>query len=1102
MQLTFTRLLMVLLLSTSHLTLFAQKVNLSFNNQRMDIVLAEIRKQTKFDLLGDLNLINKSKPVTIHVKAIDVAQVLKTLSINEPFTLSLVDNTIVLKPNEAKNTSVMSLPLKAQDDYELTGFINKEEGGALAGATIENLTKKKTAQTDAKGFFTLQVSAADLLEVRMVGYSSKQVEVQGRKTLTIVLQVKIETMNDVVINGYYSRKKESMTGASTTITRKELEKNNNNNIFAIIQNIDPAFKLGERTVNGSNPNALPDISIRGTNSVGEYAVNAPLIIMDGFEVPIDRLYDLDVNRIESISILKDASSTILYGSRGGNGVVVIETRLPKEGKFTVTYEAKPSLTAVDLSAYHLMNGAEKLAYEKLAGIYTSTSTDIAYRERQQAVMDNIYTSRYLNVLGGVNTDWISQPVETNLSVAHSIRLEGGNGMVRYSIDGNYNDFKGAMKESGRRRAGAGFNLIYRIPNKITLRNYASFQSTNAYNSPYGKFNLYTQLNPYEKIYDENGELIVTYNDKFVESSRSLAYNPLYNASLSSRDYTNNTVINNAVSLEWFINKNFNFRAKGIVEKSFLDGAYYQSPKHTNFTGQPVALSGLYNLSNGKGFSYYFNSQLTYTQNIGKHALNATLIGELKDNNNQLTGYSLVGFADDQYISPSFALQFKPNSIPTYSNVPSRLIGTVLTGNYTYDSKYILEASYRIDGSSKFGANNRFSSFWSTGLGYNLHNEQFMKGGFFSLLKLYANVGVNGSDNFSADMTSTSYTIDADNLYHQLIGLGYANEGNSDLSWPLIKSVSAGVDSKFWDGRINFNVAVYQKTTSRMIAKISVAPSLGIPGNAYFENLGKTQNIGFESSVNIRVYQHPANEIAWYVGGSAVRNNSKLLQISDALKALNNANNIADANGIYKQSVYYQEGESLNNIKGVRSLGIDPNSGREVFLTKSGQVTYNWNANDIVIIGNTEPKLFGTVNTAFNYKRFNVQAYFNYALGGDIYNQTLVNKVENVNPKYNADVRVLEDRWKKPGDLAQFKAITDQTKTLLSSRFAQAENYLQFSSLNINYDFGRKLLSKYKLERLRLNLSMNDIWRMSTVSMERGTDYPFARTLNFGLMIQF
>lgn len=1097
------KIMLLLLLLLSPALLFAQKVSLSFKNQKMELVLAEIRKQTKLDVLGDLTLIRKSKPVSINANGANLTEVLKTLSVDQPFTLALVDNTIVLTPNEQKKVSGPNPSMTAEQQlYELTGSVKEDTGLPVIGASVEVLGKKRTTQTDAKGFYKINVEAGDELEIRMLGFNTQRVAVQNKKVLHIVLEAKTESMKDVVITGYFARKKESMTGASTTITRQELEKYNNNNIFSIIRNIDPAFKLSDNTVNGSNPNALPDISIRGTNSVGEYAVNAPLIIMDGFEVPVDRLYDLDINRIESISILKDASSTILYGSRGGNGVVVIETRLPKDGKFTVTYEARPSVTMVDLSDYNLMNAAQKLEYEKLAGVYTSVSTDLAYKERQQAVMDNIYTSRKLNILSGVNTDWIAQPVETNMSIAHSLRLEGGNDQVRYSIDGNYNDFKGAMQQSGRKRAGAGFNLIYRIPNKITLRNYATFQSTKAYNSPYGKFSLYTQLNPYEKIYDENGDLIFTYNDQFLESAKSIAYNPLYNAALTSRDFTNNTVINNALSFDWYINKNFTFRAKGVIEKNFLDGEYYQSPKHTDFANQPIELSGLYNLSNGKGMSYYFNSQLTYIKVIDKHSLNATLIGEMKDTRNQLTNYTLVGFADDKYISPSFALQYKPNSIPDYTNNPSRLIGTVLTGNYTYDSKYVVEGSYRMDGSSKFGSNNRFSSFWSTGLGYNLHREKFMENSPFSLLKLFANVGVNGSDNFSADMTSTSYTINANNLYNKLIGLGYANEGNSNLSWPLIKSLSGGVETKFWDGAVNLNFSLYRKTTSRMIAKISVAPSLGIPSNAYFENLGKTQNVGFESSINLRLYNNLDKQISWYVGGSAVKNNSKLLQISDALKALNNANNVADANGIFKQTVYYQEGESLNNIKGVQSLGIDPNSGREVFLTRDGQVTYNWNANDIVIIGNTEPKLYGSLNTIFNYKRLNFQAYFNYSVGGDVYNQTLVNRVENVNPKYNADVRVLEDRWKNPGDVVQFKSISDQTKTLLSSRFAQRENFLQFSAININYDFGRKLLTKYKLERLRLNFSMNDVLRVSTVKMERGTDYPFARTLNFGLMVQF
>lgn len=185
-----------------------------------------------------------------------------------------------------------------------------------------------------------------------------------------------------------------------------------------------------------------------------------------------------------------------------------------------------------------------------------------------------------------------------------------------------------------------------------------------------------------------------------------------------------------------------------------------------------------------------------------------------------------------------------------------------------------------------------------------------------------------------------------------------------------------------------------------------------------------------------------------------------------------------------------------------SLGIDPASGRELFLTRDGNVSYQWDANDQKVIGDEEVKLFGNITSTFNYKRLSVQVLANYSLGGDVYNQTLMDKIENNSPYANADKRVLQERWKQPGDNANYKSISDHSTTQVSSRFVQKENFLRLSSININYDIPHAIISKYNLQRLRVNFSTNDVFRYSTVRMERGIEYPYARTYNFGVMVQF
>ncbi|QNR85152.1 SusC/RagA family TonB-linked outer membrane protein [Pedobacter riviphilus] len=1007
---------------------------------------------------------------------------------------------------------VVAFPAFSQTKV-ITGKVTAAEDGLpIPAASIKIPGTKIGTQTDVNGKYSIAIPpSAKSIEFSFLGFATVRENINARAVINISLKSDATGLNDVVVTGYYKRNKESFTGASTTITRKELEKFNTNNIFLLIQSVDPAFKVAQNNVKGSNPNVVPEISIRGIGSVGSN-VNTPLVILDGFQVSMERLYDLDINRIESITLLKDASATILYGSRGGNGVVIIETRLPKAGKFTVTYEARPTLTLVDLSAYNLMNANEKLTYEKLAGAYTFTNETVSdpfWTSDYQMKLDNLYAKRLIDVKSGVNTYWLSQPVTSSISTAHSLRIEGGNEEVRYSIDASYQDVKGAMKESGRKKYGAGFNLVYRIPNKISLRNYASLTGNNAYNSPYGSFSQYVNMNPYERIYDDSGQLISIYNkvgENFGNTFGGNVYNPLYNASLPYKDDSHSAIISNNLSLEWFALKDLKVDILATIEKQFDDSEKYISPLDTRFISVKAKEDkGSYVLTNGGAFRYEARLSLQYSKRIKKHQLNAVLAGELRASTVQKTIYSLTGFVDDRFVSPSLALKYATDTRPDYTETPERLLGIPFNIHYDYDNRFLLDLSSRIDGSSKFGKENRYGSFWSAGVGYNLHKEAFFENNIASQLRIYANVGENGNDSFSANMTSTSYQYSSNGVYNKQIVAQYTNQGNPSLTWPKVFQTDLGLQSKIFN-RIDLRFDWYNKVTNRMISQITTAPSLGFPNNSIFENLGKVRNRGFEISTSTLVTNNDRNNFSWYINLNVVSNRSKLLEISDELKKLNESNVVRDTIGgvanIVRPSVYFEQGQSMGVIRGGRSLGIDPANGREMFLTSGGQVTYNWNSNNQTIIGNTEPKIEGVLGTTLSYGRLSIQANFNYSLGGDVYNQTLVDRVENATPYLNVDKRVLDERWKQPGDLVNFKGISDNTVTQVSSRFVQRENYIRFSNLNINYDLGQGLLRKLKLQRVKFNLSTNDLFRISTVHMERGTDYPFSRTYNAGFLIQF
>ena len=1096
--------LTILMLISVHA--FAQNVTLKEQNTSIERVLEKMKREHGLDFIGDMSLFKRAKPVSIQVENRPIQEVLNQLSKGQPFELILSKKTIYLK--EKAQTAERNDGPKGSY-FTLVGTVTDANNKPIEGVTVKLQNSSNWASvTSDDGSYAVEAFDNSQIHFSMQGFESVTVNVAGKRHINVQLKERNIAIEETVITGYSRRSKESYTGASTTITRKDLEKFNNRNILSVIESLDPSFKIHENNSQGSNPNNIADITVRGQNMVagsslgsserGRYAVNSPLVIIDGFESSMERLYDMDPNRIESISILKDATATALYGSRGANGVLVLETRLPKDGKFTISYSQQPSTSIVDLSDYNLMNAMQKLEYEKLSGLYHSESTNTLLN------LQSIYQHRYQEAAAGVNTDWIHQPVQSKTSLAHSIRVEGGNDRVRYSIDGNYGDTKGVMKESGRQRAGAGFNLLYRIANKLSFRNLASFSNVKAYNSPYGSLSTYSRINPYYRIYNEAGELNRVYNLEFyaMNGKPELVYNPLYDAGLPYIDESNSTVISNNLNLEYYILPELRVVASGMISKTFAKSEMFRSPNHSSyFEATDITQKGVYSYGGADGYSVLGNLNVNYGKTFGKHILSLMANTEVKSTNQNNTGYSVIGFMDDDFISPKMAARYS-NSNPPYENLVTRLMGMMLNGTYNYDNRLILEGTYRVDGSSAFGKDNRFSSFWSTGLAYNLHREKFMENSGINMLRLFGNYGVSGADSFLPGMTSTSYEIKSNNLYYQQVGFLYSGEGNHQLRWPQIYSLSAGIEGALFNSRLNVKLNAYHKLTKNMVSEISVAPSLGLHNNTYFENMGEVTNKGIEAYINLEAYRNSEKGFSWFINASGARNINKLTKISEALRDLNEQNNNDYGVGSVPQTPYYQEGESLDNIKGVLSLGIDPATGKEVYQKLDGSPTFVWSTSDLRVLANGAPKLNGTIGTTINYKGFSLQGILYYVLGQHVYNSTLVDKVESVEPKYNVDLRVLTDRWKNPGDQTFFKDIADRSQTQLTSRFLQKENTLRLASLNLNYDFSKEFVSKLKLQRLRLNASTNDLFRFSTIRMERGTSYPFSRSINFGIYLEY
>ena len=1098
MKLTFV--LVFCMLVQTFAAVNAQTVTLKKQNASLEEIIWELKEQTKFVFLYSSADVATVKGIDIDMQNSQIDAILKKCLEGTDLQFVKENNAIIIRQANGK-TAVPQVQSR-----KITGKVIDEDGNPLPGVAvlIEGTTIGVATDMDGKYDLTCPEMKDIVLKFSYIGMKPKSVGVGNKTVVDVTLESDSQEMDEVVVTGLLNRRKSGFAGTTTVISKQELAKVSTGNIFTTISTLDAGFKIEENNLDGSNPNKLPDFTIRGKGSF-QNGSTAPIFILDGFEVTSQKVFDMDINRIESITLLKDASATILYGSRASNGVIVIETTAPKAGKLRVTYDFKPTIAIVDLTDYDLMNAREKLQYEKEAGLYTQEITP-GYEDndrREQVELDKAYYNRYKNIVEGVNTYWLSQPVKNAFSHAHSLFVEGGADNVRYGIDASYNQNKGVMKESGRDRFGLGFSLIYRIKDKITIKNYISYAHTHAYNSPYGSFSQYAKLNPYERIYNDNGELIPKLSDGDT--------NPLYDALLPNRNFTKDQEFREQLSVDWFICDGLRLKGQMAIVKGETSGEIYKSPFSAEFLKTtynsesrvqeylPIAERGYLYMTDGASFSYDGNVTLNYNTLVNeKHIIYAGAGLEVTQNDNNSHGFIMTGFPDDRYSDPAFAIQYKKETKPSSSESKSRAIGFFANGNYSYDDRYFADVSVRIDGSSKFGADKKYAPFWSAGAGWNVHNEKFFKHTKISMLKLRYSYGVTGNQEFSAYQAKTMFQFNTDRLYNSGISAALMGYGNPDLEWQNQYQSNYGFDFGYAKDRIRLQFNYYQKKTEGMLTSVSVAPSLGLPSNTFTSNLGKIQNKGVEVNLNAVLIRDQGKDFEWSVMLQAAHNKNKIMEISTALKNINEKNNQDKTT----PAAVYEEGESMSAIKAVPSLGIDPTTGQELFMKKDGTITYTWDATDKVICGDSEPKVFGNVGTNLYWKGWNLNMVFKYDLGADYYNSTLAERVEGANPRYNADRRVLNNRWKEPGQHALYKNIKEYTTTYISSRFVQKENTLQLTSLSLSYDLNREWIRKFGLNTMRLSFYMNDVFRASTVKNERGLDYPFQRSFVFGLNIGF
>lgn len=1069
-------------------------VTLHLEGVSLEEVIQSLKLQTDYGFFYNIDSkdIKKMTSISVDVKNMALEDVLSQILRGTNLSYTIVNDVVILN---ARSAVVVNDSLGK--NHMLVGRVLDMNKEPLPGVTVRLENTNMGTATNFDGVFSFRLPVMNgRLILSFVGYKTKEVEFKlPSDTLKIVLEEEVENVEEVVVTGYFNKAKESFTGSEVTIETEELKKVGALSITQALSAFDPSIRLAESLTNGSNPNVLPDITIRGENGFDLRAnaddattnPNAPLYILDGVEVSAERVYDMDVNRVESITILKDASATALYGSRASNGVIVITTIRPKSGQIRVSLNANYNISVPDLRDYNLMNAEEKLEYERLAGLYQDTD----YLE--QCKLDELYNSRLEEVRKGVNTYWLSQPLTTSLNQRYSINFEGGDEYFRYGIDLRYDTDKGVMKQSGRDRLGINLTFNYNIGTNFFIRNDLAVDNVKAKNSPYNEFYLYANQNPYDRIYDENG--------KFVEKLSSGDWNPLYNAHLAKKNTSTYTSIQDNFNIDWRIIPALRLQGRISYTRQFDKRDLFKSPESLDYsTETDPKKKGTYFRSNSQSDKFDGNLTLQYNKVLGVHSLNVGVGSNLTESTEEGDSYTGVGFVNPNMIFIGAATSFKENSSPDGSYDKSRLVGFFGNVNYGYDNRYFLDLSFRTDGSSKFGRNSRFAPFWSVGVAWNVHKEAFWSGDEKSSLKLRASVGSTGTTNFSSTQALTTYNYDFSKIYNGVFGVSLAGYGNPELKWQNTISYNVGVDMTLLKGLVTFNGDFYIKNTENLLLPLTVAPSTGF--SSYVENIGKLRNTGIEGRLRLNLIRDTQRDLRWNVTLSAFHNKSKITKLSNQLEEINkyaNSDWYNQGTVVYRQ---YEAGRSQTALMMVRSGGIDPATGNEVYIKRNGELTFEYDANDKVKCGDMKPTIEGNVNTNLTWKGFTLYMLFKYQFGAKAYNGTLASKVEGANPYKNADKRVLYDRWKEPGDHAKFRRIDDRTSPYQTTRLVFDNDLFSLSSVSLSYELPRDISQKIYADRVRLMLSTTDVFRLSTIKQERGTSYPFARTFNLSLNVTF
>lgn len=1081
----------------------SQTVTLSEKNTPLSEIFKKVQKQTGYNFLFTYEIVEKAGPATIDIKGATLQKALTEILEGKPLTFSIIKNTVVIKPEQNKLHGLSMItdnPIPLSVD--ISGVVKNEQGVPLSGASVTVKGTSKGTSTNADGSYTLNnVDNNATLIFSMVGYGTQSVQVKSRSIINITLNIRVDNQDEIVVVGYGSTTRKDLTGAVSSIDGEELNKTPNSLFDASLT----GRMTGVQVVKSSGaPGAVASIRIRGgTSAIGN---NEPLYVIDGIPVElgdgfgnsayqddyrnkIPPIANLNPEDIESISVLKDASSAAIYGSRAANGVVIITT---KSGH-------RSGRPQINLSYHSSFDKFANFKYTMLNATQYHDVVKTAYNNGGSPLPSNYIA--YQNA----NTDWVDLTTHTAQSNDVYLNVSGGSkdGTTLYSLSGGLTKQNGVIRFTDFYRKNLRTSLETLVFKKIRFGTKINYSDN--INSGTGTSQLYTimKYRPDVPLYDSAGN--------YGASPDSVLSNPYARIKQLSEMHSTGFMFSFFGELELFRG----LKLRSTISSNQNNGT---NVRYTPSTDVFEIRNGRHGSRNDYGYtstSTIFDNTLTYNKGFGKNFLNILGGASFTRVTNNYTTISSTNFQDDNILNNLGSA----GSIQTYGSggAISGLTSYFLRGNYNYASKYYATFTGRADHSTKFGPANRWGFFPSGALAWKLSNEDFLKNAKnIDELKLRLSYGKTGSANFSDFQYATFFG--SGSFYNNNNGVIANTVPNPDIRWESTYQFDVALDFSLFDKRVYGSIGYFQKTTKDMILNRQIIRETG--GTNQYANMGDFLNKGWEFQVSGELVT--TKDFTFLTDINITKYKSKVLKLrGGSYLNLTEGEPIGYFDGYQVAGIFKDQSEidKLNTASPngyYQSMNTKPGDFKFLDVNGDGFIGQE----DIKVIGKSEPDFYGGWNNVFRYKNFDLSLFFNFSVGNSLYNQAkrdLVFFTSNTN-NYST---LLLDAWSPDHTNSKLPRVVrndPNNNRRDSDFFIEDATYFKLKNVQLSYLFDQKILSKLLITSVRAYATFTNVFTLTGYSgmdpevnaapsnnFSQGIDnniYPQTKTITLGLDIKF